>query len=291
MGKYPGHTVMTCPPWDQVTFHHDIKCLKRSVHGEGSQERGICCVTPFINLGLQKQPTGTSRWRNGYVTGLPLSRPRFKSWTRQLELTPGSCVCVPKIPRGECRRGGCSMAIPSGGWFLSFCLSFSLSRSGKRTHPIVKTSKKNPPINQHREEDQLLTWGFCRRGGGRISKGPEGLWDGGAFTDLIFGCFQGCQMSYEITHLRVENVSGLLEFNHSSVRVMLGARRWQIGYITRLSNGWLWFESRTQWLETHIGHVCACLRFWEGNEEGIAEWPSSLGYDFSLSLSLSVSLW
>ena len=44
-----------------------------------------------------------------------------------LKLTPDACACVPKIPRGEWRRRDYGVTIPPGGWFLTFCLSVSLS--------------------------------------------------------------------------------------------------------------------------------------------------------------------
>ena len=48
-----------------------------------------------------------------------------------LELTPGTCACVPKIPRGEWRRRDCGVTIPPGGLisrFLSLCLFLSVWR-------------------------------------------------------------------------------------------------------------------------------------------------------------------
>ena len=42
---------------------------------------------------------GTGSWHNGYITGLPRSRPRFESQTQWLKLTPDTCACVPKIPK------------------------------------------------------------------------------------------------------------------------------------------------------------------------------------------------
>ena len=45
-----------------------------------------------------------------------------------LKLTPGMCVCVPKIPRGEWRRRDCGVAIPlAGGGDFSLSVSPSLS--------------------------------------------------------------------------------------------------------------------------------------------------------------------
>ena len=45
----------------------------------------------------------------------------------RLKLTPGTCVCVPKILRGEWKRRDCGVDIPPGGgdYFLSLCLSLS----------------------------------------------------------------------------------------------------------------------------------------------------------------------
>ena len=45
-------------------------------------------------------------------------------------------------------------------------------------------------------------------------------------------------------------------------------------------------------LNSRQAHVCVCPRSREENGgEGITAWPSPLGSDFSLSVSLSLSVW
>ena len=76
---------------------------------------------------LQKNKIGTSSWCNGCVAGLPCSQPWFESQTQWLKHAWHMCVRA----QGPERRRDCSMAIPSGGLLLAFCLSLSVFPASK----------------------------------------------------------------------------------------------------------------------------------------------------------------
>ena len=64
---------------------------------------------------------------------------------------------------------------------------------------------------------------------------------------------------------------------------------WHNGYVAGLPCSRLRFESQTQWFKLTPG-ACACMpKILRG--EGIAAWPYPLGGDFSLSVSMSLSVY
>ena len=101
---------------------------------------------------LMRKLIGTSSQRNGYVTGLPCSRPWFMSRTRQLK-THARHVCVrAQNPKRRTEEKGLRCGHTPWGvisYFLFFCLSHDYS------HPVANTSLLKNKFKKHNAQHDI----------------------------------------------------------------------------------------------------------------------------------------